>query len=411
MVTALMLNKKYNFSNIVFRYMVENITSESKTWIYPRFIQMILDHAYPDLERDDKNDLLQLFHMDNEMLKVLARYYTNHPEPSTKAEFFGFIKDKNYQDPDPVDHQNWRNEKEMKEASYADELKILEIFKETRNEWFLKGEKKKRSRKAAPKVQAEVGSSSQPKKKHQKKNVETMLVDESEEEDEAEAEAEDNVEGDHLSPESDRLLKALNESFKAVKATKETGDESDDVEESSSSSSKEEIDENERAERIRAEIEKEKQLKRKRREDKDDELYNPSPEHVIESQTPPSFGGRKKTSVRKSVVSPKAARRRMIIKLNPKRSSKPKPSQPPSPPPEPSPPQSPHKSPPKQHTPPPSPPPHLSPLHQSPPHQSPIQEQLVFTSSQIFQTPPSKQPHVQTTQAGSSSLKDFPYIQ
>ncbi|KAJ0668560.1 hypothetical protein HanPI659440_Chr17g0690791 [Helianthus annuus] len=101
----------------------------------------------------------------------------------------------------------------------------------------------------------------------------------------------------------------------------------------------------------------------------------------------------------------------MIIKLNPKRSSKPKPSQPPSPPPEPSPPQSPHKSPPKQPTPPPSPPPHLSPLHQSPPHQSPIQEQLVFTSSQIFQTPPSKQPHVQTTQAGSSSLKDFPYIQ
>ncbi|KAJ0765268.1 hypothetical protein HanPI659440_Chr08g0301571 [Helianthus annuus] len=45
MVTALVLNKKYNFSKIVFHYMVENITSKSKTWVYPRFIQMMIDHA------------------------------------------------------------------------------------------------------------------------------------------------------------------------------------------------------------------------------------------------------------------------------------------------------------------------------------------------------------------------------
>ncbi|MFS7947491.1 hypothetical protein Hanom_Chr06g00548881 [Helianthus anomalus] len=72
---------------------------------------MILDHAYPDLERDEMNDLLMLYHMDNETLKVLARYHTNHPEPKTKAEFFGFIKVKNYQDPDPIDNQKWRNDK------------------------------------------------------------------------------------------------------------------------------------------------------------------------------------------------------------------------------------------------------------------------------------------------------------
>ncbi|KAJ0525247.1 hypothetical protein HanHA300_Chr09g0309851 [Helianthus annuus] len=90
MVTAIVLNKKYNFSKIVFHYMVENITSKSKTWIYPRFVQMMLDHAYPDLERDEKNDLLVQFHMDNESLKQLARYHPNHPEPSSKVEFFGF---------------------------------------------------------------------------------------------------------------------------------------------------------------------------------------------------------------------------------------------------------------------------------------------------------------------------------
>ncbi|MFS7946311.1 hypothetical protein Hanom_Chr06g00534531 [Helianthus anomalus] len=97
MVTALVLYKKYNFSKIVFHYMVENITSKSKTWVYPRFIQMMIDHAYPDLERNENNDLLVLFHTDNEFLKQLARY---HPEPSSKVKFFGFIKDKNYQDPD-----------------------------------------------------------------------------------------------------------------------------------------------------------------------------------------------------------------------------------------------------------------------------------------------------------------------
>ncbi|KAJ0752415.1 hypothetical protein HanPI659440_Chr09g0324081 [Helianthus annuus] len=190
---------------------------------------------------DEKNDLLVLYHMDNESLKQLDKYHPNHPKPSSKVEFFGLIKDKNYQDPDPINHQNWRNEKEMKEKSYADELKALAGFKESRNEWFLKEEKKKKSRKATPKVQVE-------------------------EEAEAEAEAEAET----------------------------AGEEGDDVDKSSSSSSDEEIDETKRAKRIKAEIEKEKQLKRKRKEDKDDELYNPSPEHVIESQTPPSSGGRKK---------------------------------------------------------------------------------------------------------------------
>ncbi|KAM0025869.1 hypothetical protein Hdeb2414_s0021g00579741 [Helianthus debilis subsp. tardiflorus] len=243
MVTALVLNRKYNFSRIIFHYMKENITSKRKTWIYPRFVQMILDHAYPDLEKYENNDLLALFHMDNETLKVLARYHKNHPESSTKEEFFGFIKDKNYQDPDPVDHLKWRNDEEMKEKSTADELKKLEGFKNTRSEWFLKDvkEKKKRGGKRTPKDQVEEGSSSQPKSKRQKKVVETLLDDESEEE-----EPEADVEGVHAAGEN----------------------EGDNEDKSSSSSSESEIDETEHLRRIKAEIEKEQQLKRKRREEK-----------------------------------------------------------------------------------------------------------------------------------------------
>ncbi|KAF5771756.1 hypothetical protein HanXRQr2_Chr13g0568621 [Helianthus annuus] len=134
MVIALVLNKKYKFSRIVFHYMKENITSKSKTWIYPRFVQMILDHAYPDLEKDENNDLFVLFHMDNETLKVLARYHKKHPESTTKTEYFGFIKSADYVDPGPVNHLKWRNDKEMKETSAADELKQLEGFKNTRSE-------------------------------------------------------------------------------------------------------------------------------------------------------------------------------------------------------------------------------------------------------------------------------------
>ncbi|KAM0027580.1 hypothetical protein Hdeb2414_s0019g00541901 [Helianthus debilis subsp. tardiflorus] len=187
MVTALVLNKKYNFSKIVFHYLVENTNSKEKTWVYPRFIQIILDHACPELERDEKNDLLVLYHMDNESLKQLARYHPNHPEPSFKVEFFGFIKNKNYQDPDPFNHQNWRNEEERKEKSYVDELEVLEKFRESHNKWFLKEEKKKKGRKTTVKAQTEEGFSSQPKKRR-KRTVETLLVNEPDEE-EPEAEA------------------------------------------------------------------------------------------------------------------------------------------------------------------------------------------------------------------------------
>ncbi|MFS7926528.1 hypothetical protein Hanom_Chr04g00298101 [Helianthus anomalus] len=127
--------------------------------------------------------------MSNASLKQLARYHPNHPEPKVSAEFFGFIKDANYVDPDPVDHQNWRNEEEMKETAYAEELKTLKEFKNTKNEWYVK-ETGRRRRKATPKIQKGEGSSSQPKKK-QKKAAKTLLVDETEEDEPVVAAEED----------------------------------------------------------------------------------------------------------------------------------------------------------------------------------------------------------------------------
>ncbi|KAJ0581070.1 hypothetical protein HanHA300_Chr04g0136741 [Helianthus annuus] len=226
-----------------------------------------------------------------------------------------------------------------------------------------------------------------------------MLVDEPDE-DEAEVEAKVNVEGDvRMSPDSAKLLRDLTKYLTKEKAAGDVED--DDGDKSSSSSSDEEIDEIECARRIKAEIEKEKQLKRKRKEDKDDELYNPSPEHVIESQTPPSSGGRKKQSARKRVTTPRAAKSlKVLLKKKPVQ----KLSKLPTPPLEPQHQLSPiHQSPPRQ------PSPILSPPHLSPPHQTPIQEQSFVTSQQIFQTPHSSQPPVQTT-PGSSGYKTFPTV-
>ncbi|MFS7947236.1 hypothetical protein Hanom_Chr06g00545771 [Helianthus anomalus] len=275
----------------------------------------MIDHAYPDLERNENNDLLVLFHMDNESLKQLGRYHPNHPKPSSK----------------------------------------------------------RKRRKA----------------------------DEDKPEAEAETEAEVNVEEDvRLSPRSAKFLEDLNK-FNVEQEKTVDDVEGDDGDKSSSSSFDEEIDETERARKVKAEIEKEKQLKSKRKEDKEDELYNPSPEHVIESQTPQSSGGRKKQSARKKVATPRAKGLKILLKKKPIQTS----SKPPSPPPEPQPQTSPihsplHQSPPRQ----PSPiqsPPHLSPPHLSPQHihiaTPPHEQQPVVTSQQIFQTPPSSQPHVQTT--------------
>ncbi|XP_022040538.1 serine/arginine repetitive matrix protein 1-like [Helianthus annuus] len=369
--------------------------------MYPSFVQMLIDHAYPDIERDLNSDLLVLSHMSNDSLKQLARYHPNHPEPKKVAEFFGFIKDANYVDPDPVNHQNWRNEEEMKEAAYADALKALEEFKTTRNDWFAK-EPRKRGKKTIPKAQEGEGSSSQPKKKL-KKVAKTLLIDEPEVEEPAE-----NVEENPYADIEEVILylgdleveqAASKEAEKEKVIVDVEGDDVNKSTTSSSSSSEDEIDETECLRRIQEATEKEKQLRKRKRQEKDDAAYIPSLEHVSESKSPSS--GRKKVGARKRIVSPKIkkvtpkiTKPKIILKKKPSK----QPSKPPTPPPEPTPHQSPiqsppHQTPPRQPSPPkqPTPPRQPSPFHLSPLHISPPQQQTLFISQEIFKTPPPTQ--------------------
>ncbi|MFS7904620.1 hypothetical protein Hanom_Chr01g00038241 [Helianthus anomalus] len=388
MVTALVLNKKYNFSRIVFHYMKDNITSGSKGWVYPRFVQMMLDHPYPNLVKDEQNDLMVLHHMDSETLIRLSKYTKNWPEPK-KTEFFGYIKDDKYEDPDPVNHLKWRNDAEMKEKSAIDELTKLEEFCETRNDWYMKeeNEKKKKGGKRTPKAQTEEGSSSQPQKKRRKKVVETLLVDEPEED-----ETEVNVEKyqQQLSHETEQLMRDIDDTLEVGKSVSQKV--VDDKEKSLFGSEDE----------IHAEVERwiqenfdprnrEKPKKRKRvLGDDDDETY--VPQENVQVVTPLSSGGRKKSTSRKRVKSPGVRKLKFKIKINPPAEPQ---SKPPSPPP---PPQKPsrdslhiHQSPPQHHT--------LSPIHEQPPITSPL----------IQQTPPTTQPPFDTT-PGSSGFTIFPPI-
>ncbi|XP_035838866.1 formin-like protein 5 [Helianthus annuus] len=177
--------------------------------------------------------------------------------------------------------------------------------------------------------------------------------------------------------------------------------------------------------RIQAETEKEKLLRKRKRQEKEDAPYVPSPQHVSGSQTPPS-SGRKKAGARKKVLSPKIrkvtpkiSKLKIVLKKKPSKESRksatplpeptpqsliqspprqPTPPQQPSPPRQPTPPQQP--SPPKQPTPPRQP----SPIHLSPLHLSPPQQQTLLTSQDIFKTPPLTQIQLTPGSSGHRGL-------
>ncbi|XP_022031498.1 intracellular protein transport protein USO1-like [Helianthus annuus] len=288
MLTALVLNKKYNFSHIVFHYMVENLSSDVRVWRYPRFVQMMIDRAYPGIDRNIKDDLLVQAHMSNISLKNLVKYHPHHPEPELVIENFGLLRDANYVDPDPENHQNWRNQEEMKEALYAVELKIIQGFKPTKNEWYVK-ESGRRRRLATPVAEGEDESEEEVPEVNIEKEQEAASV----------AHIEINIDLFTSDAYFVDIVDIQQEREKVVEDVE--GDDVDkDTTSSSSGSVFEVVDAKERERRMREEVEKEKLLRKRKREEKEDAPYEPSPEHVSASQSTPKgkkkAGGRKKAT-------------------------------------------------------------------------------------------------------------------
>ncbi|MFS7889922.1 hypothetical protein Hanom_Chr00s000005g01612641 [Helianthus anomalus] len=62
-IASLVLNRRYNISQVIFEYMKENAKNEVDRYImYPRFIMMIINDQIKDLQKDN-NDVMELSNM------------------------------------------------------------------------------------------------------------------------------------------------------------------------------------------------------------------------------------------------------------------------------------------------------------------------------------------------------------
>ncbi|KAJ0923622.1 hypothetical protein HanPSC8_Chr05g0218241 [Helianthus annuus] len=89
LMVALVLNKPFSISKYIFANMKENMTrtgsrtSRNKFWIYPRFLQMIMNIQHPGLPKAD-NDILKIETMIENSLRIfkslaIKRYTESNP--------------------------------------------------------------------------------------------------------------------------------------------------------------------------------------------------------------------------------------------------------------------------------------------------------------------------------------------
>ncbi|MFS7968298.1 hypothetical protein Hanom_Chr09g00795801 [Helianthus anomalus] len=140
-ITCLILNWPYNVSQVIFDYMVENAKAEIKKYImYPRFVQMLIDDKFEDLEKRN-DDILGLRHMTVETITRLIK----GPNPGAKRMICK-INNPAYVAPE---NDKWRHGNS--DSDKEDEKMSLMVEKKTRW-WFVRDGKRKRTPKTPPVV-------------------------------------------------------------------------------------------------------------------------------------------------------------------------------------------------------------------------------------------------------------------
>ncbi|MFS7907124.1 hypothetical protein Hanom_Chr01g00067571 [Helianthus anomalus] len=140
-ITSLVLNRPYNVSKVIFEYMEENAKAGSTKYImYPRFIQMLIDGQFKDIQKS-YDDILSLSNMTPETISRL----TKGPEPRGKRMICkinnpAYVALEN----DMWRHENSNSENEDEEINQMDEKKP--------RWWFVKDGKRKRTPKTSPVV-------------------------------------------------------------------------------------------------------------------------------------------------------------------------------------------------------------------------------------------------------------------
>ncbi|KAM0063900.1 hypothetical protein Hdeb2414_s0003g00096331 [Helianthus debilis subsp. tardiflorus] len=156
-VVSLVLNRRYNISQVIFEFMKENCEAGKDKYImYPRFIMMILNDKIKDLPKDS-NDVMEL----SEVNKVAMLRITKDKDSKTK-QLICAIKDKAYVAPED---DKWRHENSNSEN---EDEKMSELVEKKTRWWCIKDGKRKRTPESTPVVvpkETEKGSSGEPQRR------------------------------------------------------------------------------------------------------------------------------------------------------------------------------------------------------------------------------------------------------
>ncbi|KAF5779190.1 hypothetical protein HanXRQr2_Chr12g0556441 [Helianthus annuus] len=140
-ITCLVLNMPYNVSQVIFEYLKENIRAGSGKYImYPRFIMMMIDDQFKDVQKDN-GDILNLRNMTSETITRL----TKGTEERAKGMICRISK------PAYVAPENDRWRHENSDSDNEDERMSEMVEKKTRW-WFVRDGKRKRTPKTSPAV-------------------------------------------------------------------------------------------------------------------------------------------------------------------------------------------------------------------------------------------------------------------
>jgi hypothetical protein len=116
-MVALILNKPFNFSGMIFKFMKDNVSSKDKFLLYPRFIQMLVDERYPgDALARVAGDRLKIKHMNDQGLSQVKAYQRT-TEAIPEKGLVGHLARANYVAPEGDD---WRHADSDSDAEDVD---------------------------------------------------------------------------------------------------------------------------------------------------------------------------------------------------------------------------------------------------------------------------------------------------
>ncbi|KAJ0463405.1 hypothetical protein HanHA300_Chr14g0515311 [Helianthus annuus] len=140
-VASLVLNRKYNISQVIFDYMKENCEAKADKYImYPRFIMMILNDKIKDLPKDSEDVMEQ-----NVVNKAIMLRITKDKDTKTKQMICG-IKNRGYVAPE---NDKWRHDDSN---SDNEDDRMSELVEKKIRWWCVRDGKRKRTPKSTPVV-------------------------------------------------------------------------------------------------------------------------------------------------------------------------------------------------------------------------------------------------------------------